>query len=308
MKAESTNILIEQTALKIVEIARSRTLQEGEHLTEESFAAELGLSRSPVRRAFSLLDEYKIVTREPNRGYFLSLDARKIDVTRLPSSSDPMEELYLKLADDLLSRKIPEEFFEASLIREYGISRGQLLKMLGRMASEGLIVRRTAQGWKVNPFLNDADAHSQSYRFRMAIEPAALLEPTYRIDKPAFQRARKIQTQMINGGALKLSRSKLFQVGAEFHEMLVRCSGNRHFLDAIQRQNQLRRLLEYRSKRDRVLFADQCREHLKLLDLIEAQKQEAAANFLRQHLSKVSRKKTTDRPGVTESRAAVSVP
>jgi DNA-binding GntR family transcriptional regulator len=203
-----------------------------------------------------------------------------------------MEDLYLKLADDLLSRKIPEEFFEASLIREYGISRGQLLKMLGRMASEGLIVRKTAQGWKVNPFLNDADAHSQSYRFRMAIEPAALLEPTYRIDKAAFQRARKIQMQMINGGALKMSRSKLFQVGAEFHEMLVRCSGNRHFLDAIQHQNQLRRPLEYRSKSDRTLFVEQCREHLKLLDLIEAEEREAAASYLREHLDNVKLRKT----------------
>jgi DNA-binding GntR family transcriptional regulator len=109
---------------------------------------------------------------------------------------------------------------------------------------------------------------------------------------------------MINGGALKLSRSKLFQVGAEFHEMLVRCSGNRHFLDAIQRQNQLRRLLEYRSKSDRVLFADQCREHLKLLDLIEAEKLEAAANFLREHLYKVSRRKTTVQQAVAQSRVA----
>jgi DNA-binding GntR family transcriptional regulator len=307
MKTGSTNILIEQTALKIVEIARSRTLQEGEHLTEESFAAELGLSRSPVRKAFAFLDEYKILIKEPNRGYFLNLDASKIDVTRLPSSADPMEDLYMKLADDLLSRRIPEEFFEAYLIREYGISRGQLLKMLGRMASEGLIVRKTAQGWKVNPFLNDADAHGQSYRFRMAIEPAALLEPTYRIDKRAFQHARKIQTQMINGGAFKLSRSKLFQVGAGFHEMLVRCSGNRHFLDAIQRQNQLRRLLEYRSKSDRALFVDQCCEHLKLLDLIEAHKREAAANFLRKHLDNVSHKKTADRWGTAQRGATISV-
>jgi DNA-binding GntR family transcriptional regulator len=307
MKAEATSILVEQIALKMVEIVRSRALLKGEHLTEESFAAELGLSRSPVRKAFALLDEHKVVTKEPNRGYFLNLDAHRIKTTRLPSSTDPMEDFYMKLADDLLSRKIPEEFFEASLIREYGISRGQLLKMLGRMANEGLIVKKTAQGWKVNPFLNDADAHSQSYRFRMAIEPAALLEPTYRIDKPAFQAARKLQMEMINGGAFKVSRSKLFQVGAEFHEMLVRCSGNRHFLEAIQQQNRLRRLLEYRSKRDRVLFADQCREHLKLLDLIEGQQREAAADFLREHLYKVSRRKTTVRLRSGEPQAAVSV-
>ena len=72
MKMESTNPLIEQIAVKIVEIVRSRTLREGDHLTEESFAAELGISRSPVRKAFALLNDYKIVTNEPNRGYFLN--------------------------------------------------------------------------------------------------------------------------------------------------------------------------------------------------------------------------------------------
>lgn len=307
MKVESTNTLIEQIAIKMVEMVQSRTLREGEHLTEESFAAELGISRSPVRKALALLDEYKIVTKEPNRGYFLKLDARRIDISRLPSSTDPIEDLYLRLADDLLSRKIPENFYEAALIREYGISRGQLLKVLGRMAGEGLVVRKAAQGWRVNPFLNDADAHSQSYRFRMAIEPAALLEPTYRVDKAAFKYARKIQTQMINGGALKLSRSRLFQVGAEFHEMLVRCSGNRHFLDAVQRQNQLRRLLEYRSKSDRSLFADQCREHLKLMDLIEAGKRDAAANFLRKHLDNVSHRKISGQRGTAQSGTTISV-
>ncbi|MFB3813837.1 MAG: GntR family transcriptional regulator [Terriglobales bacterium] len=290
MKLEGSNP--ERIAATMVEIIRSRHLEKGEHLTEEAFAAELGLSRSPVRRAFALLEKADILVKKPNRGHFLKADSDTIGTRRLPFGPDPFEGLYLQLAEDLLSQKIPEEFYESSLMRQYDISHGQLLKLLTRMASEGLVERKPGNGWKVNSFLKDADAHNQSYRFRMAIEPAALLEPTYRVDKDAFHKARELQLGLIKGDVFKVSRPKLFQIGAQFHEMLVRCSGNRYFLEAIQRQNQLRRLLEYRSKSDRELTLGQCREHLKLLDLIESGKRKEAAKFLRHHLDSVRRRKT----------------
>ncbi|MGA2000660.1 MAG: GntR family transcriptional regulator [Terriglobales bacterium] len=292
----------ERIAAKMVEIVRSRSLQTGEHLTEEAFAAELGLSRSPVRRAFSLLEDCEILVKKPNRGFFLNVDASMIDTRRLPFGPDPLESLYLQLADDLLSQKIPEEFYESSLMREYGISHGHLLKLLTRMANEGLVERKPGNGWKVNPFLKDADAHDQSYRFRMAIEPAAILQPTYCVDKAAFDRARELQLGLIKGDVFSLSRPKLFQIGAQFHEMLVRCSRNRHFLEAMQRQNQLRRLLEYRSKSDRNLTLGQCHEHLKLLDLIEAGKRKEAADYLRHHLDAVRRRKTKTEKGHSHHR------
>ena len=282
----------DRIAARVIDIVRGRNLKAGEHLTEEAFAAELGLSRSPVRRAFAVLHRSEILVRKPDRGYFLAVDADGIDTRRLHVGPDRLEGLYLQLADDLLSQKIPDEFYESSLMREYDLTHGQLLKLLTRMAGEGLVERKPGNGWKVNPFLKDADAHNQSYRFRMAIEPAAILEPTYSVDKVAFHRARELQLGLIKGDVFKVSRPKLFQIGAQFHEMLVRCSGNRYFLEAVQRQNQLRRLLEYRAKSDRELTLGQCREHLKLLDLIEGGKRKEAADFLRHHLDAVRGRKT----------------
>ncbi|MGA2992393.1 MAG: GntR family transcriptional regulator [Candidatus Korobacteraceae bacterium] len=282
----------ELIAARIVEIVRSRSLRCGEHLKEESFAAELGVSRSPVRKAFALLQGCDVLVQEPNHGYFLSVDAGRIDPERLPFGSDPLEDLYLQVADDLLSQKIPDEFYETLLMRQYDLGRGQLVKLLGRLAADGLLVRKPGNGWKVNPFLKDADAHDQSYRFRMAFEPTALLQPTFRVDKEAFQRTRELQLQLVNGDVFKVSRPKLFQFGAQFHEMLMRCSGNRYFLEAIQRQNQLRRLLEYRSKANRKVTLEQCCQHLELLDLIVAGKRKQAAEFLHKHLDAVRRKKT----------------
>lgn len=280
-----------QLAPKILDMARARSMRAGDPLREEAFAKELGVSRSPVRRGFALLEDLGMAVKEPNRGYFLTVDARSIDVRKLPLDVDPFEDFYLRVVNDVLAGEISISFFEAELLRKYQVPRGQLLKVLNRLANEGMIDRNPGQGWSINSFLHDSEAHIQSYRFRMAIEPAALLEPTYKVDTVAFAKARRIQQQLLDGDIFKLSRSQLFQIGSNLHELIVRCSGNAFFLEAIRRQNQLRRFMAYQSNVDRSRLINQCKEHLQLLDMIEHGRREEAAAFLREHLDVVSRLK-----------------
>ncbi|APO81970.1 manganese transport regulator MntR [compost metagenome] len=280
-----------QLAPKILDMARARSMRAGDPLREEAFAKELGVSRSPVRRGFALLEDLGLAVKEPNRGYFLTRDARDIDVRKLPLDVDTFEDFYLRVVDDVLAGEISTSFFEAELLRKYDVPRGQLLKVLNRLANEGMIERNPGQGWSINSFLHDSEAHIQSYRFRMAIEPAALLEPTYKVDSAAFAKARRIQQELLDGDIFTLSRSQLFQIGSQLHELIVRCSGNTFFLEAIRRQNQLRRFMAYQSNVDRPRLISQCKEHIQLLDLIEQGRREEAAAFLRQHLDVVSRLK-----------------
>lgn len=267
-------------------------MRSGDPLREEAFAKELGVSRSPIRRGFALLAELGLAIKEPNRGYFLTTDARGIDAGKLPFEVDLFEDFYLRVVDDVLDGNITTTFFEAELQRRYQVPRGQLMKVLSRLANEGMVERKPGQGWEISSFLHDSEAHIQSYRFRMAIEPAALLEPSYKVDIAAFAKARKAQEDMLEGDIFKLSRSQLFQIGAQFHELIVRCSGNAFFLEAIRRQNQLRRFMAYKSNIDRPRLISQSKEHIFLLDLIESGRREEAADFLRKHLDVVSRLKT----------------
>jgi DNA-binding GntR family transcriptional regulator len=235
MKPKIKKDLAEQLAPKIIDMARARSMRAGDPLREESFAKELGVSRSPIRRGFALLAELGLATKEPNRGYFLTADARGIDSRKLPLEVDPFEDFYLRVVDDVLRGDIPTTFFEAELMRKYEVPRGQLMKVLNRLANEAMIERKPGQGWEINSFLHDSKAHIQSYRFRMAIEPAAVLEPGYEVDKAAFAKARETQQKMLDGDIFNLSRSQLFQIGAQLHELVVRCSGNAFFLEAIRR-------------------------------------------------------------------------
>lgn len=298
--------LAEQLAPRIIDMARARSMRTGDPLREEAFAKELGVSRSPIRRGFALLAELGLAVKEPNRGYFLTADASGIDSRKLPLEVDPFEDFYLRVVDDMLRGDIPTTFFEAELMRKYEVPRGQLMKVLSRLANEAMVERKPGQGWEINSFLHDSKAHIQSYRFRMAIEPAAILEPGYVVDKPAFAKAREAQQQLLDGDIFKLSRSQLFQIGAQLHELIVRCSGNAFFLEAIRRQNQLRRFMAYKANVDRPRLITQCKEHIQLLDLIESGEREAAADFLRNHLDVVGRQKT-EKEAQEELQAQLSV-
>jgi DNA-binding GntR family transcriptional regulator len=74
--------------------------------------------------------------------------------------------------------------------------------------------------------------------------------------------------------------------------MIVQCSGNVFFIDAIRQQNQLRRFIGYKANVDRTRLMAQCQEHIHLLDLIESDRREEAAQFLWKHLDEVGRLKT----------------
>ncbi len=118
MKTQTNGALADQVAVKIIDIARTRSWRAGEHLREEALASELGLSRSPVRRGLALLVQHGLVTKEPNRGIFLAIDARGIDTAGLPFGVDPLEDFYLRVADDCLTGEIQQEFYEAGLLRK----------------------------------------------------------------------------------------------------------------------------------------------------------------------------------------------
>ncbi len=271
-------------AAGILEYIRKLDLHAGERLREQTLADELGVSRSPVRKALQYLESAGIVASTPNRGYFLKERAADLIRLDIPADDESDEALYLRVAEERLSGALPEEITEVDLMERYELSRLQVQRALNRMAREGLAERKPGRGWVFRPFLSNDTAYREGYRFRMIIEPAALLEPSFRIDKVAFARIRRDQRAMLDGGIEKWSRSELFRAGAQFHETLVAASNNSFLIDSIRNVNQLRRLLEYRVNVDRSRLYQQCGEHLMLLDLIEGGDRMEASHKLRQHL------------------------
>jgi DNA-binding GntR family transcriptional regulator len=168
-------------------------------------------------------------------------------------------------------------------VRRYRTSRSRIAAILARMAQEGWVERLPGHGWAFQPMLDSVKAYEDSYRFRALIEPAALRHPGYHLAPEDIARLRQQQRALLEENA-RFTDADIFHLGSAFHETIVAGSGNAFLLDAIRRVNSLRRLLEYRAKRNRGKIARQFREHLQLLDLIEAGKLEQAAQMMERHL------------------------
>lgn len=280
---KSIKPLILQLATRIVEHVRLQVLPEGRHLAEQALADTFNVSRSPVREALMLLEQERIVTFRPNRGFFLAVPAAEIRDLSLEPPVLAEEEKYFQIAEDRIRGKLQGPVSEAELMSRYGISRVKLMKILVRMSQEGWVERRPGHGWNFLPILDSVEALDQGYRFRLLVEPAALLEPTYRVDPVLFAGLRKEQEALdrkpVDG---KLS-FEMFEAGARFHEQIVACSGNRFFLEAVRHVNRLRRLIEYKVEvtENRML---RYREHMEILNLLEENRVADASELLREHL------------------------
>ena len=140
--------------------------------------------------------------------------------------------------------------------------------------------------------LTTPESLEQTYRVRLAIEPAALLEPTYNLDPETAARCRAAEMRLLDGAIETDTADALHDRGVRFHEAIIGASGNPFFLETVRRINRVRRLLSYRSMIERRRYRQQCAEHLQILDLLEAGRNGDASRALRRHLKHTVRNLT----------------
>ena len=292
---EPTHRLPSRLAAQIVERMRQLGWPAGAHLREQELADAFRVSRTPVRMALQSLQDLGIVESRPNRGFFLKERVKPVGAAEQVENTPDRpheDQLYLTLAEDRLGGAIGNRCTEAELARRYQVSRTRIVRVLSQMAQEGLILRLPGNGWEFLPLLDTPETYDQSYRYRMLIEPAALLEPGYMLPADTLSKARVRQQALLEGGIHAWSRSEAFGANADFHEALVAGARNPFLLEGLRRVNRLRRLLEYRTHEVRDRLAGECRDHLRVLDLIESGRIQDAATFLRDHLDRARIAKT----------------
>jgi len=276
------------TVTKILDLIKEDRLQEGAHLRAQKIADRLRLSRSPVNDALGILEQHGVVARKPNRGYFLLRDfdvagEAPADIAP-PSADDIVTQTYFALADELLRGELPMQCSEALLRTRYALTNAQTQALLGRISQEGWAQRRPGYGWEFSSMMTTPDSLLQSYRLRLALEPAALREPGFRIERSVLARCRAAEMHLLDGGIATDTADQLHDRGVRFHESLVEASGNPFFIDTIKRVNRVRRLLSYRSMQDRSRYTQHCDQHLAILDLLERERNDEAADALSAHL------------------------
>lgn len=262
----------------------ARRYAPGAHLSEEALAASYEVSRTPVRGALRLLATQGLIKHRPNSGYTVAENAAQASPA-IAGAGPTQDELYRRLIADRATRVLPDQFTERELLQRYPAPRSVLAKALLQLSADGLLEKRKGHGWQFAPSLENREALDESYRFRMTIECAGLLEPTFRLDRNALERMRAAHEALIQRDDAGISAAEFFGLNAAFHEMLARCSGNRYILQAVQQQNQLRRLEEHAAFHREARFVDSSNEHLRIIAALEAGDQEKASQLMREHLS-----------------------
>jgi DNA-binding GntR family transcriptional regulator len=278
--------LAQRIAKEIMSSIQSGRIPAGSHLSAQQLADEFDVSRSPVREALQMLAENGALEQKRNRGFFV----RALDLGEAPANgageSMPFDEPndYQRIADDWIANRMPAEVTEMYLRDTYGLTKAQLADILMRAVREGWAERKQGYGWRLLPVAKTPEAFEQIYRFRMLIEPAAMLEPTYKPDPAVLARHRQIQEKMLASDIETMPGEKLLELGSLFHEDLIAFSRNPFFHQALVRVNRMRRLMEYRSNVDRRRLYDQCTQHLELIGLLEKGEIFEASYLMRRHL------------------------
>lgn len=271
----------------ILDFIRDEGLVKGSHLPAQALADRFNVSRSPVNDALALFESKGLLRREPNRGYFLAkpIDAKSEKKLGI-AQGDAVSVTYFRMADDVLKGTLPLEVTESFIKTKYELTAAQLKAVLTRIANEGWAQRKAGYGWEFSTMLTTPDSLLQSYRLRLALEPAALLEPSYHLPPEVLEKCRAAEHHLLDGGIEIDTPDQLHERGVRFHESLVEASGNPFFIDTIRRVNRVRRLISYRSMQDRKRYTEHCQQHLQVLDLIAKGKRVDAAEIMRKHLQR----------------------
>lgn len=127
----------------------------------------------------------------------------------------------------------------------------------------------------------DDDAALTAEIISLAIEDG---RDGFHLAPDVFDRLRQRQLRIFGGELEKMSIGKVFQSGCEFHEEIARGVGYPFFVEALKRVNSIRRLFAYQSFADRKGIRRHIKEHLRLLDLLEAKRYADAAELIARHL------------------------
>lgn len=287
-----TSDLAQRISKRLLQDIASGGISAGQHLVAQQLADRYGVSRTPIREAMSLLEAGGFLVRQENRGFFVAQADAVAMNEALDAKPYAPDTDYHNLADDWLMNRLPEQVTEQFLRQHYGWTKAHLGEVLVRAVREGWIERKEGYGWRFLPVASTPEAFDEIYRFRMAIEPAALLEPSFALDRTIVTQQRRLQEGMLGMDFSSVPAESLLENGAFFHEELIKLSGNPFFLMALQRVNRMRRLMEYRAEVNHDRLVEQCTEHLEILDLLEEGDNLGASHKMRNHLSGALKRKS----------------
>lgn len=271
----------------ILRLARDEGWPVGAAVGVKPLAARFGVSRTPVRSALLMLVEAGLLTRDQDQGFSLLRPVDDVAAAAHMPAPAGGGELYQRILTERARGDLPTEVTENAMLVHFGAAKGDLRKALMRLSSEGLVERQRGHGWRFTESLDTPEAIRESYAFRIAIETAALNQPGYSIDAVELGRLRTAHEALMRRPVGEVTPQLWFEVNSTFHETLASWARNRFFLQAVRRQNALRRMHQFADfwELEPEQILQSCRDHLAILAALDRGDRPGASRLLVEHLA-----------------------
>ncbi|MGD9925440.1 MAG: FCD domain-containing protein [Pseudorhodoplanes sp.] len=269
---------------RILDVIREDHLRIGDRLPEQVLAARCNVSRTPVRKALSVLADRKIAARDADGGFRVLVDQNLATGVEhaLPSSAE--ERLSDLILRDLAARRIDPSQTIAALQRRYGAARPVVQNTLQRMSADQLVERAAGQLWIFLPAATSAESMAWSYEYRMVLEPAALLSKSFMVDVSALAAIRRSLEAVLAQGERGIDLVRFEPADFEFHALIARSCGNSYISSALEAHHRKRRMPMKQIALSSFRLIQSTQEHLSILACIEQGQLDAAADLMRVHL------------------------
>jgi DNA-binding GntR family transcriptional regulator len=279
-------------------------LHPGFVLLEGPIAGLMKTSRAPVQAALRILEEEKLIRRFDGRGYLVGRagtsvapvrgDIDKLGL-RIPKDIDAAlqnrglwELVYEEVEAAVAACLIFGEFriIESELGDYYGVSRTVVRDVLGRLHERGLIEKTASSHWIVGPLT--AQSARERFQVRQLLEPEALRLASDRID---IEKVSRLLERERNRNPAANGPADWMQLEQDLMEFCIFRAPNQHLVDLI-RHNQMplaaasRALTKLGLPEDEIAVS----EYITLFELIAARAIDAAAIYLRNHLTALAEK------------------
>lgn len=300
-KKPRTNHL--ELARRIIEYAQEAGLADGDALSEQQLAHTFGVSRTLIRAGLDLLLKQQLVAHEPGKGYRLAADpSAQVLGPALPQAEE--EALAASVLRDRMAGRLGNSLSASELMRRYDIGRAAAQKVLAQLSEDQVLERGAGQSWSFRPLLNNLAALEDSLRYRLILEPEALLAPGFEPDLARLALLRGAMEALLAAPIERFDIVQFRELDIGFHELVAQGCGNRFIGDSLLQHQRLRRLPNLLPMVSVHRLQEALREHLRIIEQIERGQLEVAADLMRLHLrlSAAQRPQTANR-GIPQSLA-----
>lgn len=255
----------------------------GEPVSEQALARTFLVSRTLVRAALNVLLEEHLLSHEAGKGYrLIARPAGQTPGASLPQAAE--EELASSVLRDRMAGRLGDSISISELMRRYDIGRPAAQKALTQLSESQAIERGPGQSWLFRPSLNSVAALDESLKFRLVLEPEALLCPNFNADPQRLTLLRTAMEHLLGHSVEDFDVEQFRELDISFHELIGQSCGNRFIGAALLQHQSLRRLPNLLPSVSVHRLQEALREHLQIIAQLERGQMEIAADLLRLHL------------------------